>query len=256
MATINKIFNFLNLSERALKIYETIVENGIISASSLARESEIPRSTVYLEIDRLLSHALISSTGSVKKRKFVAENPNNFIKILENKTSEINSLLSPTMELVKGLQEKVASNSWFGRIPKIKFFNGKEGLKKVLTTTNQAKSKEILGIVRSFDIYESLGEEYMKNLITERIKKKIHTKNIWPAGKIPKAMDQHKEQLREIVFSKEQENIPSTIVVFDNKVILITSTKELFCVEIESRDLAQTFRVLFGILWDREKTKQ
>ncbi|MCG2686574.1 hypothetical protein L6278_00375 [Candidatus Parcubacteria bacterium] len=253
MTTITKIFNFLRLSKKAQEIYELMLTKGPITATMLSQELNMPRSTVYFDLGGLQSLKLISMTGSHKKRKFVIENPNTLLEILDNKSQVIKDLIPLTEKTVVELQNKISQSRW--NIPDIKFFTGKEGVKKVLESTNSAKTKQVFGIVHAFDIYNILGEKYLKKLVNERVKRKIKVKNIWPIGEIPEFMSEHSEQLRDIRFSKEQISLPSTILTFDNKVIIITSTEELFSIEITSKDLAQAIRILFEIMWERAEEK-
>ncbi|MFH1610309.1 MAG: helix-turn-helix domain-containing protein [Patescibacteria group bacterium] len=251
MTTITKIFNFLELSKKAQNIYELMLTKGPVTATMLSQELNMPRSTVYFELGSLQSLKLISITGSYKKRKFVIENPNTLLEILDNKSQVIKDLIPLTQKTIEELQDTIKKSRW--NVPDIKFFTGKEGVKKVLESTNYAKSKQVFGIIPAYDIYNILGEKYLKKLVKERIKRKVKVKNIWPIGKIPEFMSKHSEQLRDVVFSKEQISLPSTFLTFDNKVIIITSTKELFSIEITSHDLSQAIKILFEMMWEKAK---
>lgn len=249
MTTITQTFKFLGLSPKAQEVYELMLMKGPSTAAALSKELGMPRSTIYLELEALSNLKLISITGSYKKRKFLIDNPSVLIEILEKKVADINNL-SPAIEtLVSNLQNKIANSRW--DVPNIKFFKGIAGIKKILESTNHARSKEILGIIPAYDIYKVVGEKYLQNLVAERVKRKIRVKNIWPMGKIPKIIQAHKEQLRNVRFSSEHSALPSTFLVFDNKVILITSTEELFSIEITSHDLAQAIRILFNMMWEK-----
>ena len=249
MTTISKVSKFLGLSNKAQKIYETMLERGPATATVLAQELNMPRSTVYFELGCLQSLKLISIIGNYKKRKFVVESPNYLLKILETKSQEIKELKPLAQDLVDKFQDKIAKSQW--NIPDIKFFRGKEGVKKVLESTNQARSKEILGIIPVFDIYNIVGEKYLEKLVAERTRKKIKVRNIWPNCDVPKILNKHKEQLRDVRFSKEQINLHSTFLTFDNKVIIITSAEELFSIEITSKNLSQAIKILFEMMWEK-----
>jgi len=154
-------------------------------------------------------------------------------------------------DFVSGLTKKMKQDYW--NIPTINFFQGVKGVQQTIRLTNQAISKKVFGIIPSTTLYEILGENFMKRYTEERLKNKIQIKNIWPEGQVPKELKNHKQQLREVRFSKKILSIPSSIIVFDDKVILITSKRELLSIVIKSKDLSQTIKVLFDIFWNNPK---
>lgn len=253
MTKLNEIFDFLGLSARAEKIYKLLAERGQITASNLSQELNTPRSTIYLELENLRRLNLISITGSHGKRRFIMENPDILIEKIKEKTRETEDLLLTAQKIVQEQRKKIQEATW--QIPRINFFKGIEGIKKILNLTNYAHRKEILGIIPIYDIYQSVGEKYLKKLTKERIKRGVRVKNIWPAGKIPEILQNHKEQLREVRFFREHLSLPSAILTFDNKVIIITSIKESLSIEIVSQDLAQVIKILFEMMWRQAAKK-
>jgi len=254
MTTITKIFESLGLSQKSQSLYEIILERGPISAAILAKELNMPRATVYLQLNTLQDLGLVSITGSFRKRKFLPEKPENLVKLLKNRSERLSDLVPLAEKIVKELEEKLMTRKY--PIPEIKFFRGSEGIKKVLDSTLEAKRKEVLGIIPVYDLYQAVGTDYIDRLIARRVKNGIRAKNIWPKGKeLPKGVTFHREQLRDIRFSTITDQFSSAIVTFDNTVIFITSAEELFSVQIKSHDLAQAIKVLFELLWDKSESQ-
>ncbi len=252
MTTTTKIFQFLGFSQRSQKIYSLIIQRGLISASILAEELNIPRSTVYFELDHLQRTGLISITGSLKKRKFTVENPDRLLELVEAKTRQAKKILPLTREASKEISGQIASKGW--NVPDIKFFRGVEGVKKVLNAATNARSKKILAIMPAYDLYTILGEKYWQELVKKRIKNKVVAQNIWPIGQemptiVQEHIKKHREHLHKVKFSKEQLHFNSAIFTFDETVSFITSTEELFSIQIKSYDLAQAIEALFRMLW-------
>lgn len=248
MTTIEKIFNNLGLSPKTYLIYDQVVKNGPILASWLAKSINMPRATVYLYLEELLSLGLIATTGSYKKRKFIAEDPKRIIELVENKSNKFMELIPEAEKIAK----EVTANLFMRKfaIPEVKYFIGREKARKVIEENLNAKSKEILGIMAIYDIYETLGEDFLKKYTEQRIKKGIKVKNVWPKGKIPALLSKHKEQLRDVRFSAEQENFTTSFLTYDDMVILITSKEEMLTIQIKSQSLAQAIRTLFKFLWE------
>lgn len=253
MTSIKNIFQILNLSFSALKVYELLIKRGIVSALELSRELEIPRSTVYLELNNLLNIGLISITGSYKKRRYVIDNPHNIVKIIKERQEMFSELIDQADNIADNINRQIMESKWGN--PHIKFYRGIDGVKKVMNSCLVAKNKEILAIIPAYDLYLVVGERYLKKFIEQRIKNKIKAKNIWPLGQempifLKRHSEREKEFWHEVRFSKEQANFKSAILIYDNTIIFITSTDELFCVQIKSNDLAEAMKVLFKMVWE------
>ncbi|NQT50211.1 helix-turn-helix transcriptional regulator [Candidatus Kuenenbacteria bacterium] len=249
MTTLSKIFKFLELSIKAQLVYELMIQRGPISASLISKELSMPRATVYFELDQLRKHDLVGFIGSHRKRRFIVENPNHLLGVFEQKSKQINEFIPDIKETIQNLNLQIQKASW--KIPHIKFYRGKDGLKKVLSNTNKCKSKLILGINPVYDLHKAVGEKFLLKLITERVKKKIRVKNIWPADeKVPAFLKKHQEHLRNVRFSNKQKKLRSAIIVYDDVVVQITSAKELLSIEIKSQDLADSMRLMFEMMWD------
>jgi len=249
MTTIEKIFKNLDLTRKNYLIYDYVVKNGPIAASKIAEYLNMPRATVYVQLEKLLKLGLISTTGSYRKRKFIAEDPKQIVDLLEAKANKLKRLIPEAQELA----QKITDNLFLRKqaIPEVKYFIGKEGARKVIEATLNCKSKEILGIVAIYNIYEILGEKFTREYTEKRIKKGIRVKNIWPIGEIPSFLSKHKEQLRNVRFSEEQTKFNSSFLTYDDIVIILTSREELLSVQIRSYDLVQAIKSLFELLWEK-----
>ncbi|MFA7663085.1 MAG: helix-turn-helix domain-containing protein [Patescibacteria group bacterium] len=254
MTTLNKVFKFLELSERAKHIYSLIINRGEISAAVLAEELELPRTTVYLELTGLEKLGLISTIGSYRKQKFTAENPDALTELVKSKMNHAGEVYTLAQEAAQILNAQILAQRGWG-MPSIKFFRGVEGVKRVLKMTNQTKSKELIGINPAYDLYKILGGKFLNELTQERVKKNIRVRNIWPKEKIPVELAEHQKQLREMKFSGELGKFHSSIIVYDDVVILITSTQELLSIQIKSQDLAETMCAVFELLWKDARKK-
>jgi len=247
MTSINILLKKLGISQNGRKIYHALLRYGPISAHQLSQKLDIPRSTVYFELDILAKYGLTSNTGRSHKRRYIAESPQILHELVDRKVNEYHELkklaLSASQEAQTLIQET------YQHMPEIQYFYGIDGIKKALIKTLQAKSP-IYGILPAFDIYKTVGSDFIKWLVAERVKRKIQVYNIWPEGKIPNELKRHKEQLRNIRFSKDSIDFRSSIITFDDYVILISSAKETFSVLIRSHDLSLAMKKVFTILWE------
>ena len=135
----------------------------------------------------------------------------------------------------------------------MQFFEGVEGLKKIYD--------DILSIGQEIRVISSPIEEGRKeilHLIREQIQKQvaqnIKTKAITPIGHqeiaTPVAEDEKYLITRKIV-PKDELHIPAQIIIYGEKVA-ITNFKEGFInVLMESKYIADTFRIMFEYMWNK-----
>ncbi|MFA6422854.1 MAG: helix-turn-helix domain-containing protein [Patescibacteria group bacterium] len=246
MTTVSKLFSSLGLSRKSEQVYEAVIKHGPVSAGSLAQILDMPRATVYFELGILRQRGLISTSGSHSKQKFIAEKPERIVQLVKEKVNFFADLLPQAETASKKLTEEIYAKRQI--IPEIRFYTGADGIKKVLDSTLGAYSKQVKGILPSYDIYMAMGEKYMRDLVNARVKKGIRVRNIWPKKNVPEFLRRHQEQLRDVRLAEEID-LPSAIITFDEYVIFITSTKELFSLQIKSPDLARTISYLFELMW-------
>lgn len=247
MATIEKIFNNLDLPKKSVAVYDFIIKNGPISASNIAKYLNMPRATVYLYLDELLKYNIISTFGSYKKRKYIAENPQKITELLNDKAEKIKSIIPDAQKMAEEMIKNLFLRKY--AVPTVRYYIGKEGVRNIIWSTLNCKSKTIYGIISIYNIYEILGEEFLLKYTNERIKKKLKVKNIWPEGEMPKILSQHKEQLRDVRFSDVQKDFKASFWAYDDYVIIVTSKEELLTIQIGSHDLAQAIKALFELIW-------
>jgi sugar-specific transcriptional regulator TrmB len=78
----------LGLSEKEIKIYLNLLENGILSVRGLAQVSGLNRGSVYDILKNLQEKGLVSYFHKDTKQNFIAENPEKILNILKDKEEE------------------------------------------------------------------------------------------------------------------------------------------------------------------------
>ncbi|MFA6159776.1 MAG: helix-turn-helix domain-containing protein [Parcubacteria group bacterium] len=239
----------IGLSEKESELYLTGLKIGSARAAMFSRRTGFTRQHIYDLLKSLEQKGLVSKIGKNYGQRFVMEDPKNIRNFLERKKQKIEKL---NLTLEKIMPEFESSCTTKGVIPKIKFFEEIEGIKEIFEDVLNCKSKEQFYIGSIRELLELLGEEYFNNWIERRIKKKIFSRAIRIKEKEikNKLYTNEKKLLREIRFAPANTNITQTIVMYDNKVAIISSKKELFGFLIESEEYFNTNKILFDLLWN------
>lgn len=250
---IEKVLKKAGLSEKEIKIYLAGLKEGPVLANFIAQKTEISRQNTYDILNKLVKKGLVSTTGKKYNTHFVMEDPVNLQRFLDKKKREIEKT-KKDLELVMPEIESFYKTEKF--VPKIKFYEGEENMKNLLLDSLSCRSGEILAVVPSIDFFETLGKEFAKYYVEERVRKNIKAKTIRLISREEykdKYFHEHKKQLREIRYAPENVSFASTFFIYDNKVVFISSKKENFGLVTESEEYKEVMLSLFNVLWGVSK---
>jgi HTH-type transcriptional regulator, sugar sensing transcriptional regulator len=238
---ITKTLTQLGLNEKEAKIYLACLELGTASILEISKKSDINRATAYYIIDELKKKELIVQTTKKKKKLFIAADPGEIMKIIREKESLLKSIM-PDLNALNNISIKK---------PKIRFYEGDEGMIKVIKDFLTARN----GVVAFADTKEfDAALKYDPDIVKKRVKKNIKIKIIFPDT--PRAKEwikTNKQQLRETRYISEKKFPFNTqIYIYDNKVN-ITSWHEKSGIIIESKQYANTMRLIFNLCWENIK---
>jgi len=239
---LNEILEKFGLTDKESAVYLAILQLGQCSILDVAKKSELKRTTVYRIIDDLTRKGFITKVPKTQKNLFMAENPDILLENLERKEK----IIKESLPLFKAIYNTSETK------PKIKFFEGKEGIKTLLyDSLKNNKSREILWIWPIKDALQVLGKEENLAYIRERVLLKIQVKNIRPKGKELGIKEQapSTKYLREVRYSPKEMDYSATIGIYENKVSVFSSEKENFGFLIESTEFFQLMRQIYNILW-------
>jgi len=229
------------LHPRKAEVYLAALELGGATVISIAKKAGIKRTTTYDILLDLESEGLVSQTAQGKKRLFVGEDPEKIKKDLEKKEALFSELL-PELKSIYNIK---------GNKPKIRFYEGREGLIEVYDDTLKY-SGQILAFA-SVDVVNVLGMSWAESYIKSRIKKRIYYKGIIARS----------ENIERDFLSKDQEHLRSSkiidgkkyplgneIMIYGHQKVAIISAKDSIGIIIESAEIYQTQKAIFELLWD------
>jgi len=250
---IKKILKKVGLSDKEIKIYLAGLKQGPVLANFLAQQTGVSRQNTYDILNKLIKKGLASTTGKKYNTRFIMEEPTNIQRLLDKEKRKIEKI-KKDLELAMPELESFHKTESF--VPKIKFYEGEESMRNLFLDSLKCKKKEILAIVPVIEAYRVLGIEFMKHYVRERVKENIKTKTIRLKSYEDykeKFFHQHEKQLRKIRYAPKNISFTSTLFIFDNKVVFISSKKENFGLLIENEEYRNMMVSLFNVLWKASK---
>ena len=242
---LEKVLEQFNLNKKEINAYLACLELGPSTAWVVAQKAGVKRTSAYDILEDLIKAGLVTHTIKKNKKYFLAEDPEILKEILHEKERVLEEVL-PQLKSIYNIP---------GIKPKTKFYEGVSGARNIFRETLSCRDKEILAIIPSVDIYELIGMDFAKDYVTARVKLKIKSRTIRVRSREAeeKYFLMHKEQLREMRYAPKSIVFYSTIIIFDDKVGIITSKKESFSFLIESQEFSQTMKALFEMLWQQSR---
>jgi sugar-specific transcriptional regulator TrmB len=238
----------LGLSEKEISIYLTLLPLGSASASVLSYRSEITRSTTRYVCNQLVKKGLINVSEKGSTFTYTAESPEKILYLLEQDKQELAEKEAQASRIIGEL--KAMANPAI-MLPKVRFYEGVEGIIKVYEDT-LVENKDI----HAFENVETMIPEVKKyvfeDYIPRRSKNGVFVKVITPNNKdhLQTRKDDKKYMRETKFFPKLIPPIEIEINIYGNKTALFSYKEgELFAVIIESTGIANSMRSIFKFCW-------
>jgi sugar-specific transcriptional regulator TrmB len=229
----------IGMEEKHAKIYLACLELGKTSIIEIARKTGIKRTTVYENIDEMISAGYVKITTQGKRNMFVALDPQE-LKMLMKKREELLDQVMPQLMSINNVNEIK---------PKIWFYQEKEGILKAYEDSLNYPGSEVFGwasgeVIKMFNIKEC------ENYIARRIRKKIMQTLIMPDdGEANKFTENDSQQLRKTkIISANEYPFRIEINMYANRVAIF-SVKDRMAVIIESEVISSAMRMIFRMCW-------
>ncbi|MFH1427321.1 MAG: helix-turn-helix domain-containing protein [Patescibacteria group bacterium] len=239
------ILKKLGLSEKEIKVYLKLIEYGAISVRGLAELTDLNRGTTYDILKSLQEKGLVSYYTTETKQKFMAEDTDKLLKLVQAEEENIKEAKEKLNEIIpelKSLQEKG------GGQPTTRFYEGKKGIKFILDDVLALVSKEDdkkYYIYSASNVSEDINFAY-PNFTKERIKKDIKVKaiSLAPGGKT------HGLDERRWLGTKEES--ATYILIYAGKCAFISRDIKGMPVGviIENEKIYKTQKIIFLHLWE------
>lgn len=236
---MQNILKDYGLNEKESQVYLATLELGEATGFQIFKKTALKKPTVYYVLEELHKRGLINQTKKEKKRYFVAEDPEKIKKDLVDKLKVFDELLPELRSIYNSKVNK----------PKLRFYEGKEGVKEVYKDTLRFKS-EILAFA-SERMMHTLGKDFSDEYVAKRVKNEIPVRAIMPSTDFL-----HKNYVRKNLahlrivklIDEKKYNFPIEINIYANKVALMSFRDELGLI-IESDEISKMMKMMFEYFW-------
>ena len=229
------------LMGKKANVYLATLELGSSTVIEIAKKASVKRTTCYDILQDLMTEGLISETNKGKKRLFVGEDPEKIQRNLKNKERLFSEIL-PQLQSIHNIR---------GAKPKIRFYEGKEGLKEVYDDTLKHNG-ELLAFA-SYDVVNVLGMDWADEYLKKRVKKNIYARAIAPSSQvlIKDFIDKDQEHRRTTkLIDHKKYPFSIEINIYGHQKVALMSSKEEMGLIIEGAEIHNTMKLIFELIWD------
>lgn len=224
------------LRPNEIKVYLAALQLGTARVNSVAKKAGILRTTAYEVAKSLVDKGI---AGTVIKAGVVyleVIDPRQLEGLLQEKQAMMHKVLPELIGMKQSVREK----------PAVELYEGKEGLKTILQDI--LKTKKTFCAYTNYRIFRLL-QFTMPQFVKKRIENKIFARIIQQKVKpLIRMKEQNIREYRDMRFSPVV--FKSNVFIYgDNVALLNVSKREPIGVVIRNKDIANTQRQVFEMLW-------
>lgn len=241
MADLEEVLAKIGMTGKRARVYLAALELGEATVRKVAQKAGITRTSAYDVVGRLVRDGLLSRVEKGGRSHIAAEDPARLLSVLDERRRAAEEVLPE----LRSLHNRSPAR------PRIRIYEGREGIKTALYDTLSARSKQLDGILSMTDLFQVPGRREMEKYVAARIaagirlrvvrsREKDVGREVWPT---------RAEELRELRYAPEGAVFTMTTWTYDDKVSIIASQREGFGMIVESVEFAEMQRHLFAALW-------
>lgn len=229
----------IGLGEKEAKVYSSLLELGETNVQRISKKSKIKRTTIYNVIDILKEKGLVSTIIKKKRKYYIASDPRELEFKLDEQKQALKNLMPELLSIANLIDKK----------PKIKYYEGVEGLKEIFIDGLKYPGQPVWAWVTD-EVYDTLDDEFIRYYIPKRVEAKIMAYVIAPdTPKIRAYKATDEKSLRKTRIDPNSKQIQIEIDIYGDSKVALLSFGEKFGLIIESKKIYNTLKSIFDMAW-------
>jgi len=232
----------LGLTNNEVEVYLTLLRKGSISVNEIAEKSGLHRQAVYDALDRLLEKGFANYVIKSNKKHFQGINPEKILGYLKEKENKFRSILPDLLNLTELPREDTF----------VEFYKGKDVVRTVYRDIIKEFEKQKGEVVIS-------GVEEQKFMEEDKIALQQHLKRLQKLNCKERILIKERDTTfvegpqTEYRWISEESFNPTPIYVYNDKLTIIIWGNPNHAIIIENKNLADSYRKQFNLLWNISK---
>jgi sugar-specific transcriptional regulator TrmB len=240
----------LGLSKTQAVLYLTSLKHGMLSVLELSKLTNVSRQQIYEDSEKLIGFGLYEITRR-QGRKYIAANPSKLIKFGKGKIAATEAVLSNISSLLPSFEALVGRKK--NKVT-VKHYEGLEKLERAFDDElAAAKDTEVLSFAGSIDdVFRFFPEVYWDKWNKKFIQQDSRSRMLVHNSESAKATARHDQRYKRETRWLHNFPLKTNVDVFNDTVLIVSFYDEM-AIWIESRVLAESYRIMFNTLWESAK---
>lgn len=242
LTKLSKQLSEFGLSQNEIAVYVVLLQIGSETASNIAKQAKLNRSTTYVQLESLINYGLVSSYKKIKKTYFSAESPQNVTRLIETKIKDLQAKKDNIEDLIPDLLELYSS---LGEKPNVRTFEGREGFRTMRSELIDASPEEFYVLVNIDQFYRVLSREELESFSQRRSAAGIKSYNLY--NKKGRPVTQITKPQRMVKVDEKKYPFNADIYVYDDTISMASTSGKIMGVTIKNKQIAESLRSLFKL---------
>lgn len=252
MDNIQNILSQIGLTKTEVTIYLAGLRYPAISVAELQKQVDIKRPTIYHSLGNLVEKGLAAQSGVENKLKFSMVDPDQLKRLVSKKIDDLAYQSTVLDKIIPELKKAYGKNS---DLLKVEHYQGVEGVKTAVDIALYCKSHQWDILAPKTNFFSEFDKNYSNYFLETRKNHNIKARTLWEKKIEGRVLT------REEIGQRQPRFIPpamygkfkSILILFDDKVLIISSLEQLSAILITSKEVFDLFSVLFDGLWSVSK---
>lgn len=253
--TAEKLLRKLGLSEKEAQVWLMSLKLGAQPASVIAKKVELKRVTVFVILSGLVEKGLATKSPKGGTTWFQVLGTEALVEFLEREEKEGRSKLKrQKRELEKNLDLLKREEGVKTVKPKIRFFEGKKGMREAFLETLKVEEDEAVRGIGNFDAANEMLKDVFPDYFDQKKKLRVKTKGIAPATPLAlERVQKDEDEMRELKLVRDEKwQFRGHMELWDDKVLLL-SYQDKMATLIENEEISGLMKNMFDMIWEKMK---
>lgn len=238
------ILKQLGLTKQESEVFLLLLELGASPVSTIALRGRMKRTNLYNILAKLTDRSLVTEFLKGRVRYFQATEPQKLLSLQEQQKKKIDQNIASLRDMLPMFE--AMKNPSLDK-PRVKFYQGKEGIETLLS---QILAKESFDAYFNPDVASQVFPYCVDEFLVEGAKKNLHIRELVVSGKTSKEYVSHiKNPNHQWKILPKEFQFETDNFIFGNSVVFISYREDQIAVMIESADIARTQRMAFELMW-------
>jgi len=249
MKEVVRLLKQLGLSTTETKLYLHGLRFSQVNVATLVKLADIKRTTAYHALATLVEKGLAAQSKEDGKLYYRMTPASELSMLLETRRDQLESQVKEIQRLMP--QFPTIQNPQ--ALPEVVNYHGLEGVQSAVERALRCEEQFWRIISPRNNFFRNSSPEYVDYFKRMRAERGIKAKSLWESS-----VNNSKSIIKEDILLRQPRIIPpsmdgkfkSSIIIFDDKVLIISSYKQRFATLISSSETANTFKLMFDAIWD------